>query len=51
MLVKLTPCDPRNNRPWHRIRIEVLLGVSLAEELHAEDGEDVDDNDEEKCLD
>ena len=36
--------------PWHRIWIEVLLGVCLAEELHAEYGEDVDDNDEEEGL-
>ena len=34
--------------PWDRVRVEVLLRVCLPEELHPEDGEDVDDNDEEE---
>ena len=34
--------------PWHRVRIEVLLRVDLAEELHPENGEDVDDDDEQE---
>ena len=31
--------------PWNFVGIKVLVGVSLAEKLHPEDGENVDDND------
>ena len=41
-------CKSSNKLPRHRIWIEVLLGVDLAEELHPQDGEDVDDDDEEE---
>ena len=34
--------------PWNFIGIEVLIGVGLAEKLHPEDGENVDDNDKEE---
>ena len=34
--------------PWHWVRREVVGDVGLSEELHAEDGEDVDDDDEEE---
>ena len=37
-----------NVLPWNFIGIEVLIGVGLAEKLHPEDGENVDDNDKEE---
>ncbi len=37
-----------NYSPWHRVGVEVLRDVGLAEELHPQDGEDVDDDDEQE---
>lgn len=34
--------------PWNFIWSKVLVGVRLAEKLHPEDGENVDDNDKEE---
>ena len=43
----ITPVSP-SDPPWHRFWSKVLFGVGLAEELHAEHGEDVDDDDEQE---
>ena len=34
--------------PGDRVRVEVLLGVVLPEQLHPQDGEDVDHNEEDE---
>lgn len=34
--------------PWDRVRGELLRSVVFGEELHPDDGEDVDDNNEDK---
>ena len=35
--------------PWNSVWIKVLVGVSLSEQLHPQDGKNVDNNNEEKC--